>query len=317
MRPIERREFLRFIGGGAAVLFFSVCRSGIPIVPEESLEDRLKIRIITLRDYYRELGLEYPEHQSYLSAVPWEWDKRRLQLLEEGLSVLPKHFYQNGNTLGRMGFILSFNNSAGTVIDHPELRARHIELNHEEFTEPSIKEPVDILAHELSHLQVPVTLVPSGIILTDFLTGKPFEIQIKKSPWFLEVEDILGGEFSKIYSKPLARIQAEQTSVEGNIFMNRLLGKRIPDPELRERAYFYRTLAYGFENAVDPYEFIAVMASHYMHGKTYFQTRYSEIFPEATTLKLYDFCKVRIFRNQEYERFPLPSYLYLHYPQEL
>ncbi len=293
-------------------LFSPACRSLIPMVQGETpnheldknLEDEFKIRLMTLRDYYRELGLEYPEHQSYLRTVPQEWDERRLQLLKEGLLVLPKHFYQDENANDRMGFILSFSNAAGRVIDQPALMARHIEVAHEEFNDPSIKEPVDILAHELIHLQVPLTLEPSGIIVNDFITGKPFEVFTKRSPWFEEVEDILGGPFSQIYAKPLAKIQALQRTIPS-----------MPNLEYRDRAYFYNSLAYGFEAAVDPFELISVMGVHFLHGRTYFQTRYSEVLSETMAEKLYDFIKNRVYRNQqEYERFPLPSYLHPRYP---
>lgn len=245
-----------------------------------AIEERFNISLTTVNDVYGP--------KSLWSAKPEDmvvWTLNRLKVLEQSLSLLPKHFYQPSEKGDKFTLSLDIGQRADCICGFSrEVLPHRINIGTDHFE--SVENLLPEIAHEFVHLVTP-------------MEGKDPRSDPSKyaSPWYQKIDNILGKKFVNV-----------RPELAG-------MAKSKVDPERMaiamygggERLNFYEKFLYGVEGFTMaayeyrlPHEFIAVLGEIYVEGKEYFYRMYGKFFPQDTVEKLYNFVKEYIFRSTEY-----------------
>lgn len=236
------------------------------IALKEAVEQQFKIEL------YNPAQAVLPYVEPHTSGIPIQWDGARLDTLRESLPKLPEYFYQPSEQNRRLRLEL-------TTGRFSEASRDEIGLSFVQFDPSKPREAFSTLTREFVYRVMPTTTLTDGD---------------KSSPWFDEVEQVIGEEFSDT-SERLARTA-----------YNWLLWHKSEAED--EKMVFYHSIYRDAEPqdsrlmlaAKTPRSFIAGMGEHYIKGKDYFTKMYGELFPTNTVNQLYDFVKEDIFKGKEY-----------------
>ncbi len=313
--PMNRREFMKLTAAAVGRLLISgMPRKNLPVretfapttVKEnetasqlkKEIEQKFDIRIRTLIEVYKEHSLSYS--QTEFPDMPLEWDKERLQVLQECLAALPPHFYQNKDGV-KLTILLGDQNVPGEYSHLYKLAPYSVEVNiHKDFmasdplfTPDRIHSEI-ALAHELTHLQIPVT----DHIENNFLT--------EMSPWYDRITEIIGEPYEVFAPKKLLEVQDKRDSFHPKFYAN--IGwledkKNYPLSETDRIAFeFWKYQEYVLTQKENYNEYIAVLSQNYFQGilmkdPDYFVRFYTMEVGEEKAKQLKQFVEEYIWRN--------------------
>jgi len=311
---ITRRYFLGLVVGAFAFAAGGET-NGFKIIGEteesqaeilkEKIQRKFGIKIATLREYYEEQGKVYDEKEN--SDIPQKWDIDRLKMLEEFLPLLPKHFCKSSDNGEKLWVVLSWRGSCCGQFEE-EGYQHQVSLGYDIFKPEDPSTSFEQLTHELTHSIQPKTSIPADRV-NELLE---FDPQISEwSPWYDEIEEILGGKFYKIRKGILdeIRLKDEQYSQKAKTQKSPIPAGLLSEED-QEKYLFCLRLVYGlgygeFKLQITPIEFIAILAEKYVHGLDYFSRMYGELFDQEKVEALYSFTKDEVFHGREYKYLPV------------
>lgn len=275
----------------------------IDSLTRKNVEQQFGIKTRTVKEICQQAGVtdyanfvkeNYPSAKLHPGSPPEEWTNEQLALSGDYLRALPPHFLlpdPDGKPLivTNLGAIRidqtchtttclpSDEEKEASTMQPFVLRESHIQVT----LDPRVKgKGFEAITHEFIHRMDPHRIEqPDGSVLN------------KNSPWFTQMNKILGGDFSSLSAQYLQRLTPAM--------------KRSKDLNNPNVLFFFQSIYYGLSsNPYFPTEFIPVLGQHYVHGKDFFTKMYTRIFPEGIAENLYDFVKQDIFKDFEYEHFP-------------
>lgn len=274
---------------------------------KQELERKYGIRILTKGQVWEEKigGRLVPGHPD---LIP-KWTTASLNLLDKELEVLPAHFYQKKSDGRQIQVVLGSEDTASCYPNGFAMKDDPctVELTQTEHTTSLRQHSLTRLAHELTHIATPTTIVDDTI---------PIYQQEKMSPWFSKAESIIGGKLPDVRSNYYQKINENRALLsDQTLALPRVLLDQLITPEQHEE-YFYRRLEYGLgyyngrmvktiRTNEDAMEFLGVISEFYLYGKQFFVSVHSKVFALATAEQLYEFLKNDVYRGKEYSAFPL------------
>lgn len=294
-KGLGRRSFLRGVGGSTLAGFI---RPETPLtsgVVKEEIERKYNVEIKTLKELFNVQG---KPHLPMVTQSPDEWDIERLRLLDASLSVLPSHFYAEDRSSKKMRITLGIASTNGLFATAGDGYMHEIELDYKRFTPEDPRPSFIDVVHECTHLLVPETREIEEYTTPDGVKSKRV---VFKSPWYDEIESILGEPFSIFAPK-----MRQEVLSRGYVFVPNkgiIRDQQHPPAETnseKSKDIFADEFDYGFRKDY-PGEFIPVLAQTYAQGKEYLYAMYREYLDGEVVDELYKFAKNNIFRGQEYD----------------
>lgn len=315
----SRRDFLKYgvLLGAGLVLGSEGFVSGVRIDVTSTLEDadpelereveeKYTVDLVTMQEHYDFLGVPFSDAEAY---YPSHWSERQLLLTDFALENLPAHMYESSGAGDPLRILLTKNR--GTCCGEFELHGYDYAIAiGEDFVLDGQSDWMSTLAHELTHLRMPISEVPEDrrdeVLLDDSGLAK-------WSPWYDEIEKIVENKYFDfclpLWDQVSEKIKGIEDKYGFRIGPNQY---KLLDEQDRLQRGFYDRFQYGlagmYGNFV-PLEFVAVLAENYLHGEKQFVTWYSEFVPEEMAGKLHSFTREAIFKGYTYDKYPqIPDY---------
>lgn len=265
------------------------------------------------------------------TIISGDWDQERLDLLDQLLSYLPRHFYgQDGwwvwprkaefkidrnmkpkDPYFQAACLCGFlgKEKVDTVLMSPDV-----------FPPEHVRTAFYTLVHELTHRIVPLNLdpeligTPKGRMRFNRLSQ---EDMLKASIWFRVLDDItktgLDGEntLSVKHQQPLDQVAINtllKMAEKYNVELDHISSSHNPTaPEMlsgddRLNFELYKNFRIGLRHIE---ELVADLGAMYAFGRDFFYEMYGQFFSENQVNRLYKFAKFKIFENKEYGPFLL------------
>lgn len=283
----------------------------------EDVENEFGVILLTARDLFAEKGMPYPENERYWGTglnkrdVPQVWTPEQLGVLRASLKALPEHFYSPSPEGERFGIVLS-NQDCQCGAAYNETKPYRVELSYNRFRQATKEEDFVVFAHESTHVQTPIR----GYIPV-YSEADRQTIQVEESPWYDELNRILGGRdylrtralLGERYRAASVGLHAKLPVRTGGIQTKEewedMLQKTYTQEECEQFEFYGRLndiLWYPYRTLP---EFVAFLAENYVKGKPYFDRNFERLLQPDEFAGVYDLTKQSIFRGKEYSKHPL------------
>lgn len=302
------RATLGITAGTAVVVAAIINRGGFPDFSSQAndetsessgtvqkIEQAYRVRVLTLRDAYREHGTPYPEELVDKTSgmrykdVPDQITDEQATNLKEILGMVPPHFLNASPR--RLDIILSTQSSQKEAPRQIQIRYDHLNTDNQD-------QGLDEVVHELVHDVTPYLGDP---IPVQHITGTYSSIRV--SEWNNTVNQIFGRDFGLVnreMKNHLIKLYGEMIPLGEKYNMPASLDRKyISDPQDNDNVRFYERLSEIAFYTADPSELVSFMAERYLRGRDNFEGKFSGLFGPTVTKELYEFMKKDVFKGAE------------------
>lgn len=286
-----------------------------PVATVQSISEKNGIRIVTMRDLYKEKRLPFPsdfQKSPYSSLIisdtPTAWNPAQLAVLNDCLDNLPDHFTVPNAAGEPLELALSYQDCVcPSTFD--EKMPHRIEFSYDRFSNSTKREDLAVVAHELTHI---ITPIEGEYLEYSEIFGR--QVSIENSPWIdtitevvqasdqFEARAMLGSRYRKL-KQPLTGKLPRLGFLSPEQQKQKI--KQTLTPEEQEQYYFLERFGNTLSSPLRPiHEVIAQLSENYVKGTPYFERNYRRVFSADEFKQIFDFTKTEIFRGREYSRHP-------------